>query len=99
VTDETIEGLTQLLREFVAERSLQQWHTPRNLALALAGEVGELCQLLRWIPEGDVSDLDSEALRGELADIAIFLFHLADALELDLAAIIRWKIGRNEARF
>lgn len=95
---DTVEELTQLLRRFVEERSWQKWHTPRNLALALAGEVGELCQLLRWVPEGDGSEVPLEKVESELADIAIFLFYLADTFDLDLAALMRRKLSVNECR-
>lgn len=96
---DTVEELTQLLRDFVDRRRWRAWHTPRNLALALAGEVGELCQLLRWTPESDTSTIPVESLESEIADIAIFLLYLADTLQVDLAAAIRRKIDVNEGRF
>jgi three-Cys-motif partner protein len=97
--EDTIAYLTGCLRDFVRERGWEQWHTPRNLALALAGEIGELCQLLRWAPEGSAPSAPAELLSDELADVAIFVLHMADSLNVDLAALVRRKLALNIERF
>lgn len=83
---------------FVSERGWTDQHTPGSLALALASEVGELCHLLRWHLDTTVS-VPTERLADELADIAIFLLHFAELLNLDLAELIWQKIDTNEERF
>jgi NTP pyrophosphatase (non-canonical NTP hydrolase) len=92
----TFDSLQQQLRQFVIDNDWSSFHTPRNLSLALAGEVGELCQLVRWLPEGQQVP---EGLESEIADIMIFLIHLADACQIDLIAAAQSKAERNELRF
>ena len=80
-----IEELTRRLREFVAARDWQRFHTPKNLAMALAGEAGELLAELQWLtPEESANVMtDPEAaarVRGEVADVTVYLVRLADAL-------------------
>lgn len=91
------------VRGFVDARAWRPYHNPKNLALALAGETGEVCAELQWLtPEEAAAAGDPEhreALAGELADVAIYLLRLADELDVDLAAAIRAKLRANEERF
>lgn len=90
------EELREAVRQFRENRNWAQFHTPKNLALALAGEVGEICQLLRW-EAGDAGvpvEIDSE-----LADVLIFLLYLADACDVDLIGATQEKMKRNADRF
>jgi dCTP diphosphatase len=87
--------LQKQLIAFAASRDWLRWHSPKNLALALAAEVGELCQLLRW----DEGAAEKDALASEMADIAIFLLYLGNRLDIDLAGAILDKIRLNEDRF
>ena len=78
-----IEDLTARLREFVAARDWQRFHTPKNLAMALAGEAGELLAEFQWLtPEESTHVMaDPEAgarVRAEIADVTIYLLRLAD---------------------
>lgn len=92
----TFEHLRQMLRDFAAQRKWAGFHTPRNLALALSGEVGEICQILRWQPEH--AGLP-EGISSEIADVMIFLSYLADACGVDICAAVESKILRNEDRY
>lgn len=92
----TLESVWSDLRRFAARRDWARFHTPRNLALALAGEVGEVCQLLRW--EGEQATVDPR-IAAELADAAIFLFYLCDICGVDLASEMSRKIAENSVRF
>jgi NTP pyrophosphatase (non-canonical NTP hydrolase) len=94
-----IQELTQALNEFTQARDWSMFHSPKNLALALAGEVGEVCQILRWKLSDELSQSEIEDLRGELADVGIFLLLLADAVTVDLASAVREKIDLNRTRF
>lgn len=89
--------LTVALRRFAAARNWEQYHTPKNLALALASEVGELCALYRWLTPDEQPD--PARLEDELADVTIFLVRLADAARVDLDEAVRAKLARNESRF
>jgi NTP pyrophosphatase (non-canonical NTP hydrolase) len=92
------------LREFAAARDWEEFHTPKNLAMALAGEVGELTTLFQWLtPEQSViatQDPERAAqIEDELADVLLYLIQLADGLGVDLLAAGEAKINRNETRF
>jgi dCTP diphosphatase len=101
---ETIGKIQKALQEFATERDWNKFHTPRNLVMALSGEVGELAAEFQWIKDGEdgASSLNSEKLRDislEIADVAIYLFRLADVLGVDLESSVYEKIKINKARF
>jgi NTP pyrophosphatase (non-canonical NTP hydrolase) len=100
----TLEELIQRLRDFAAARDWESFHTPKNLVMALSGEVGELISLFQWLtPEQcaawrEDSTLEANVL-DEIADVTLYLVRLADVLGLDLLAAANAKIDRNESRF
>jgi NTP pyrophosphatase (non-canonical NTP hydrolase) len=93
--------ITQLLREFSSERDWKQFHTPRNLSLALVGEVGELAEIAQWRSDGELTSggLVGERLEEEIADIAIYLIQLADVVGVDLEQAIVKKIEVNALKY
>lgn len=100
VSEETV----VLLREFASRRDWGQFHTPKNLSMALAAEAGELLAEFQWLTERQCGlAVESGDLRenvvSELADVAIYLHYLADALSVDLDDAVRAKVARNETRF
>lgn len=100
----TLDDLARRLREFADARDWGAYHTPKNLAMALSGEVGELTALFQWLtPEESAAAMADEQLRGEvldeLADVLLYLVRLADVLGVDLLAAGNAKIDRNERRF
>lgn len=104
MTDDGIAQLQERLRDFAARRDWEQYHTPKNLAMALASEVGELLEHFQWLtPEQSVAIRDDPAEMGavsdEIADVMIYLARLADKLRVDLFSVAASKIDRNEARF
>ncbi len=97
-----LEQLATYMRRFSADRDWEQFHTPKNLAMALSGEVGELVEIFQWLTAEESSSLDEEAIRhagDELADIAIYLVRLADVLGIDLGEAVDRKMEANEARY
>ncbi len=99
-----LEEIRDRLREFAAARDWDQFHTPRNLALALCGEAGELAAELQWVPDEGVAEhlLDPAAfarLADEVADVMIYLVRFADVSGIDVMSAVRAKIERNETRF
>jgi NTP pyrophosphatase (non-canonical NTP hydrolase) len=99
-----LDGLIARLRDFVAARDWEQFHTPKNLAMALAGEVGELVAELQWLtPEESARVMDDEEagtrVRKELADVTIFLVRLADVLGIDLIEAAHAKLSEGEIRY
>jgi dCTP diphosphatase len=92
------------MREFTDRRDWGSFHDPKSVLLALVGEVGELAELLQWLPADDVTELAREAtlkrrLGEELSDVLLYLVLLADVLDIDLATAARAKLDDNERRF
>lgn len=85
------------LRDFVRERDWEQFHTPKNLAMALAGEAGELVALFQWLTPEALPD--AAAVESELADVYTYLLLLADVLDVDLAQACRRKLALNQERY
>ena len=99
-----VDGATQALRRFAQERDWQQFHSPKNLVMALSGEVGELTEIFQWMTEADSHSAAScattaDAVRDELADVALYLIRLADVLGVDLNAAIASKLAANAAKY
>ncbi len=99
-----LEELRLKLRDFSSRRAWDRFHTPKNLAMALASEAGELLAEFQWLtPEeshlGALSIEHLEAVKMELADILIYLVRLADLLETELYDAAVKKISINEYRF
>lgn len=100
----TLDDLQRRLAEFAAARDWQRFHTPKNLVMALSGEVGELTALFQWLtPEESAAAMADEELRAkvldEIADVLLYLARLADVLDVDLIEAANAKIDRNEKRF
>lgn len=97
-------SLTTVIRHFAQVREWERFHTPKNLAMAVAGEAGELAAEFQWLTSEEChrDALSAEKLRSialEIADVQIYLVRLADVLGLDIPAAVRDKIGINEVRF
>ena len=94
--------LRDRLRRFAEERDWDQFHSPKNLAAALAVEAAELLEPFQWLTEEQSRALDPArlaAVRDELADVLLYLVRLADVLDIDLAAAARRKIAINAERY
>lgn len=96
--------LAERLREFAAARDWEQFHTPKNLAMALAGEVGELLAEFQWLTpqesERVMSDPEAGArVRAEIGDVMIYLTRLADRLDIDLVEAATTKLTEAAVRY
>ena len=92
------------LSAFSAARDWSQFHTPKNLVMALTGEVGELVELLQWLtPEESLTIMEepnrARAVEDEIADILQYLIRLADVLDVDLPKTLWRKLRENEVRY
>lgn len=98
----SIEALRDRLRDFARERDWDQFHTPKNLSMALIAEAAELVEHFQWV-EGDKSHLLEEKVRPsveeELADIFIYLVRIADKLDIDLYQAAGRKIAINARKY
>lgn len=92
------------LQRFADERDWRRFHSPKNLAMALTGEVGELVEIFQWLTEeqsktvGD-DPVSARAVRDELADVLIYLTRLASVMGVDLDEAVRSKLRSNRERY
>ncbi len=92
------------LAQFAKERDWEQFHSPKNLSMALAGEAGELLEVFQWLTEeqssrASLSEEQLAAATEELADILIYTLRLADTLDIDVDQAVSDKIEKNAARY
>ncbi len=98
-------NLTELrdaLREFTAARDWRQYHSPKNLAMAMIVEAAELVEQFQWMTPEQSMALTPEqhaAVRDEVADTLIYLVELADVLDIDLIAAARDKMAKNAIKY
>jgi dCTP diphosphatase len=98
----TIETLTAEIRAFRDARDWMQFHAPKELVVAIAAESGELLQHFVWQSPQQSEQRARERrdeISGEIADVAILLFELADNLGINLAEAMRSKLAKNEVRY
>lgn len=99
----TLDGLRDRLRQFASDRDWEQFHTPKNLTMALSVEASELVEIFQWLtPEQSATVMlgeEADHVREEMADILIYLVRLADVLDIDLLDASNGKVNLNEHRF
>lgn len=99
-----IQSLAAEIRKFADARDWEQFHTPKNLSMAVAGEAGELVAEFQWLTaqQSMRSNMTPDKLKDvelEIADVAIYLIRLADVLGIDVSEAVRKKLVINESRF
>jgi len=100
----TIKELIEAVVDFEAKRQWRQFHSPKNLAIGLAIETGELLEHFQWIRESQSLEVVKDAeqmqqVRGEIADVFCYLLNLAAVLGVDLSEAFADKMKRNEAKY
>jgi NTP pyrophosphatase (non-canonical NTP hydrolase) len=99
---ENLSTLKTRIRQFAEERDWDQFHSPKNLSMALIAEAAELVEHFQWLTEKESSTLPPEKLQeveAELADIFIYLLRIADKLGVDLMQAADTKISLNEQKY
>ena len=102
VNADTLLELRDELRAFAAARDWDQFHAPKNLAMALMVEAAELAEHFQWLTADESGRLGARAkaeVMDELADVLIYLVRLADKLDIDLARATRRKMAKNRAKY
>ena len=97
-----LEQLQQQLRDFAAARDWDQFHSPKNLAMALSAEAAELLEIFQWLTEEQSRSLAADAKAAasdEIADVLLYLVRLADKLEIDPVAAAQRKLAANERKY
>lgn len=96
--------LEEALLQFARERDWEQYHAPRNLLMALVGEVGELAEIFQWLTEAQAAEVmqhpdTARHIREEMADVMMYLVRLASVLGVDLDAAVRDKLVLNARKY
>ena len=91
--------LTARMRAFTEARDWVRFHDLESLTLALTGEVGEVAELVQWLPPSAGGQVREQRLGEELADVLLYLVRLADVAGIDLGAEAARKLRRSESRF
>ena len=94
--------LKQALRQFTHERDWQQFHSPKNLVMALSVEASELLECFQWLTEAQSKNLDTEqkqAVQEEIADVMCYLVRLADTLDIDILDAVAKKMVKNTEKY
>jgi len=99
-----MEDIKKKLQEFAKERNWNQFHSPKNLAMAISGEVGELTEIFQWLSDEqsklkNLSVRDLERCKEEVADVFLYLIRLADKLDIDLISEANKKIEINKKKY
>lgn len=99
-----VSGLQEAIARFARARHWEPFHSPKNLAMALTGEVGELVELFQWLSEKGSRQVAREPatarrVRDELADVLVYLVRLAAVLEVDLDEAVRSKLAANALKY
>ena len=101
---EQMKDLITRLRNFAEERDWDQFHNPKNLTMALGGEVGELMEIFQWKSTDNslkemLSEKDLEYCKEEMADVFLYLLRLSDKLDIDLVEVAKAKLDKNHEKY
>ena len=97
-----LEDVRRTLAAFVAEREWDQFHTPKNIAMALSVEASELLECFQWLTPEQSTSPDPEqrsAIRDEIADVQLYLVRLAELLDVDILDACAAKMEKNAAKY
>ncbi len=97
-----LEDIKVRARRFAEVRDWEQFHSPKNLVMALSVEAAELVEIFQWLTEEQSERLSDEALArvvDEIADVQVYLVRLADRLQVDIAAAVAQKMAKNDEKY
>lgn len=102
MSEMTLQALQQQLKAFAEERDWEQFHSPKNLAMALIVEAAELVEHFQWLRQDESEQLPADKHREvayEMADILVYLLRLAERLDVDLLETVQQKMQINAAKY
>ena len=100
--NDSISSLTTRIQAFVDAREWRRFHSPKDMAVAIAAEAGELMQHFVWQQDEQIDERvrkNRDEIASEIADVGILLFEFADNLGLNLGDVMAEKVARNEERY
>ncbi len=102
MSKDSLADLTLKLKDFAVRRDWEQFHSPKNLAMAISGEAGELLEHFQWLTQQQSRQIEAEKkleVAYEMADILIYLLRLSEQLDIDLVTAAYEKMAINEQRY
>lgn len=102
---EALEKIRNQQRQFVKDRNWEQFHSPKNLSMALSVEAAELVEVFMWLNENQISKLATkypdrfQSAKEEIADVFLYLLRIADVLDIDLLKEAEEKFKKNEQKY
>lgn len=102
MSDTSLQALTHQLKAFAEERDWEQFHSPKNLAMALIVEAAELVEHFQWLQQSESENLSPEKhqeVAYEMADILVYLLRLAERLDIDLLDVVQQKMQINADKY
>jgi len=95
-----MEELKATIKDFIQARDWEQYHAPKNLALALSVEASEIVEIFQWKQDDqDLTPQEQESLRQEIGDVLVYLLELADKFEIDIVQAAKDKMLINEQKY
>ena len=102
MSKDSLTELTSKLKDFAVRRDWEQFHSPKNLAMAISGEAGELLEHFQWLTQQQSRDIEAgkkQEVAYEMADILIYLLRMSEQLDIDLVTAVYEKMAINEERY
>lgn len=102
MSKDSLADLESKLKDFAVKRDWEQFHSPKNLAMALSGEAGELLEHFQWLTQQQSQQIEGtkkQEVAYEMADILIYLLRLSEQLDIDLIGAVYEKMAINEERY
>lgn len=97
-----IENLLERIRKFAEERDWEQFHSPKNVSMALAVEAAELLEHFQWLTEDESRNLDADKkqlVAEEVADVFLYVLRICDEMDIDLVKVANQKIDKNALKY
>ena len=79
-----LKKIKQKINKFVKDRDWEQFHSPKNLAMALSVEVSELVEIFQWLKDSDIKKVDKQKVADEIADIFFYLVRISQKMNIDI---------------
>ena len=94
-----LKKIKQKINKFVKDRDWEQFHSPKNLAMALSVEASELVEIFQWLKDSDIKKVDKEKVSQELADIFFYLLRIAEKMNIDIEKSFYKKMIKNIKKY
>ena len=94
-----LKKIKQKINKFVKDRDWEQFHSPKNLAMALSVEVSELVEIFQWLKDSDIKKVDKQKVADELADIFFYLVRISQKMNIDIEKSFHKKMIKNIKKY